>query len=163
MSGLLHRPAGIEMTHDHPFEARVRRLSVVSSVALGVLVWLAVGDDASPVVVTMLVAGWVLMPAILRASLRRPKLRYGLAAPALLVAVALTVFCLTDIPDDTLAAAGWWTVTASIWFGATLGTWLWFRWLPVPDALDDPFGTLRLVLVAIHVAAALVGIGLVLS
>jgi len=90
-------------------------------------------------------------------------LRYALALPAALVGVGLTAFCVSGLPDDRLVSAGWWTVTASIWLGATLGTWLWFRWMPVPPSFDDPFGGPRLALVALHIGGVLVGIGLILS
>lgn len=159
----LTRTAGVEMTHDHAFEARVRRLSVVSLLALGSLTWLAARDDAPLYVVILLGAGWLLMPAILRASLRRPRLRFALAVPAVLVASGLTAFCFRGLPHDDLVAAGWWTVTGSIWFGATMGTWLWFRWVPVPSPFDNPFGVPRLTLIALHIGGVLVGIGLILS
>jgi hypothetical protein len=90
-------------------------------------------------------------------------LRFALAVPASLVAIALTVFCATDLPDGAAAAAGWWLVTASIWLGAGLGMWLWFRWLPVPDEFDNPFGPARLTLVAIHIGGVLAGIALILA
>jgi len=154
---------GIELTHDPPFEARVRRLSVVSLLALGVVTGLAIRDDAHLSIVVVLTLGWILMPTLLRASQRRPMLRYTLTIPATLVAIGLTIFCLTGLPSRTLAVAGWWTITAAIWFGATLGMWLWFRWMPVPQALDDPFSTARLALIALHVGGVLTGIALILA
>ena len=108
----------------------------------------------------MLTAGWLLMPTLLRASLNRPRLRYALAAPATLVGVGLLWFAASGFPSDT--QVGWWTITASIWFGATLGTWLWYRWLPVPSSLRDPFGPGRLMLVALHIGGAVTGIVLVI-
>jgi hypothetical protein len=160
---VLHPPLGIEMTHDHPFEARVRRLSIVSLIALGTITWLAIGADASPTIVMMLIAGWLLMPVILRASLQHPKLRFALALPASLVAAGLTAFCMTGLPTGRVNAAGWLAVTAAVWLGAAMGMWLWFRWMPVPAAFENPFGPARLTLVAIHVGGVLAGIGLILT
>ncbi len=154
-----HPVPALEFTHDRAFEARIRRLSVVSLVALAVIMGLAIRDDAPPGVVLLLVAGWILMPTLLRLSLLRPGLRYGLAVPATLYAGGLTLFSLSDPPS----AAGWWIITGALWFGALLGMWLWFRWLPVPRPLADPFGPARLALVAIHISAVLVGVALVIA
>jgi hypothetical protein len=159
---VLHPSTGIEMTHDHSFEARVRRLSVVSLFALGTITWLAIEEEASPAIVVMLIAGWLLMPTVLRSSLQRPMLRFALAVPASFVAIGLTGLCLTSLPDNAINAAGWWMVTASIWLGATMGMWLWFRWMPVPMALADPFGRARLALIALHVGGVLAGVGMIL-
>jgi hypothetical protein len=157
-----HPAPAVELTHDRSFEARIRRLSIVSLIALGTITWLAIRDDASLAVVLLLTAGWILMPTLLRASLRRPLLRYGLSIPATLSAGGLTLFCLARPDLGGASVAGWWTITASLWFGALLGMWLWFRWLPVPTWLGDPFGPGRLALVTIHIGGVLIGIALVI-
>lgn len=158
-----HHAPGVELTHDPSFEARIRRLSVVSLIALGTITWLAIRDDASMPVVLLLATGWILMPTVLRASLRRPALRYGLSIPATLVAGGLTLFSATLPDGGGSSVAGWWTITASLWFGALLGMWLWFRWLPVPERLAEPFGFARLVLVSVHIGGVVVGIALVMA
>ena len=114
-------------------------------------------------IVLLLAAGWITMPTVLRASLRYPGLRYVLSLPATLVAGSLTALSARLPNPDGTSAVGWWMVTASLWFGAVLGMWLWFRWLPVPARLTDPFGTARLALVAIHIGGVLIGIALVLA
>ena len=162
MMHVIRQPTGVEFTHDESFEARIRRLSVVSVVALGIITALAIRDDAPIGVVLALVVGWVLMPSLLRLSLRRPPLRYALAIPATAVTGALGVFCLTALPSDA-SVAGWWMITGSIALGALMGMWLWFRWLPVPRDLEDPFSLQRLALVAVHVAGVLAGIVLVVT
>jgi hypothetical protein len=162
MMRVIRQPTGVELTHDEPFEARVRRLSVVSVVALGVITVLAIRDGAPVGVVLALVAGWILMPSLLRLSLRQPVLRYALAIPATAVTVALGVFCMAALPSDA-SVAGWWVITASIALGAVMGMWLWFRWMPVPESLEDPFSPRRLTLVAVHIAGVLVGIVLVIT
>jgi hypothetical protein len=42
-----------------------------------------------------------------------------------------------------------------------LGAWFWFRWLPVPRSLHNPFAPGRWVLIGVHVGMIIVGIGLV--
>ena len=98
------------------------------------------------------------MPAILWFSLRRPRLRYGLALPSALVTAALLVICATALPADAFAQAGWLLLTAGILVGGLLGFWFWFRWLPVPASLHEPFAPGRWLLVAIHVALVVVGL-----
>jgi hypothetical protein len=157
------RAPGVELTHDRTFEARIRRLSVVSLFALGTITWLAIRDDASSTVVLLLTAGWISMPTVLRASLRRPGLRYALSVPATLFAGGLTLFSTSLADLEATSAAGWWTITVSLWFGAVLGMWLWFRWLPVPAWLTDPFGPGRLAFVTAHIGGVLIGIALVIA
>lgn len=154
---------GVELTHDPPFEARIRRLSVVSLIALGAITGLAIRDGASTTVVLLLTTGWVLMPTVLRASLRRPGLRYALSIPATLVAGGLTLFSTTLSGNGDPAVVGWWMITVSLWFGAALGMWLWYRWIPVPRWLDAPFGLGRLVLVTLHIGGVLIGIAFVIA
>ena len=151
----------VEISPDPRFARRVRRLTLVSAVALGLIWGLAIGTlEAPPLVGAAFAAGWLLMPLILAASLRRPWLRYGLTLPASLVTVALLAVCVGWLPDPPLAAAGWVLMTAGIALGGSLGLWLWYRLLPVPGALDDPFARARWVLVAVHVALVVAGVAL---
>jgi hypothetical protein len=107
------------------------------------------------------VAGWVLMPTLLVVSLRKPLVRYALVAPSTLVGLGLVAICATALPGDGVAAAGWVIATAGILFGSVLGIWFWFRLLPVPPALDDPFSPWRWGLVATHVTLVVAGLALV--
>lgn len=151
-----------EMSADPRFRRRVRRLVVVSAVMLGAITLLAaLGTDARPVAIGMLASGWLLMPTLLYASMDRPRLRYLLALPATLVAVGL-VMVATGLEGSAGATTGWWLITAGVLFGGGLGTWFWYRWMPVPPSLDDPFAPGRIALIALHVALIVVGMGLVI-
>ena len=150
--------SGIELTGDRLFRHRVRRLVAISSVALGVIWGLAFVEDPSTWVLVLLVVGWVSMPTILAASLNRPSLRYALIVPASAVSVGL-IGLVMAAPQDTVI--GWLFITAGILLGGSLGVWFWFRWLPVPRILDDPFGWPRMTLIGLHVALVLVGATLV--
>lgn len=142
---------------------RVKRLAIVSTFALGVIFTLAVTRlEARPVIELSLAAGWVLMPTLLLASMRRPKLRYLLIAPSTLVGTALLLICLTVLPTGGVARAGWLLVTGGILFGGLLGIWFWFRLIPVPRCLDEPFSPARWTLIGIHIAMILVGLLLVI-
>ena len=80
------RPTPVELTADRRITRRVKRLSVVSAVALGLIWGLAVGTVEAPTLVdAALAAGWMLMPTVLVASLAWPRLRYGLILPSGLV------------------------------------------------------------------------------
>jgi len=149
--------AGIEMTSDARFARRVRRLSAVSSVALGVISLLALATtDVGWGAIALLVAGWITMPTLLAMSLERPQLRYLLVVPASIASIGL-LFTATTFDDPALAAIGWWLIAAGVWLGGALGAWFWFRWVPVPAALDDPFSTARWSLVAVHIALIVLG------
>jgi hypothetical protein len=76
--------------------------------------------------------------------------------------VGLVALCLTALPSEPLARAGWVLVTAGILLGGVLGGWFWFRWLPVPASLDAPFAPGRWVLVAVHVSMIVAGLALVM-
>jgi hypothetical protein len=52
-------------------------------------------------------------------------------------------------------------VTGGVLLGGLLGGRFWYRLLPVPRALDDPFSPARWTLVALHVTAILLGLALV--
>lgn len=136
---------------------------MVSGIMLGLITLLAaLSADASPLVVAALSLGWILMPTLLHISMARPRARYLLALPATLVAVGLLSLA-SNLDAGSVVVSGWWLVTAGVLFGGGLGTWFWYRIMPVPESLDDPFSIGRITLIAIHVALILVGLGLVIS
>jgi hypothetical protein len=157
---LLSTGSGVELTANRLFAHRIRRLIVISTIALGAIWGLAVADDAEVWVLVLLGVGWLTMPTILALSLRRPMLRYALLVPANAVAIGLIGMTLTA-PDST--EVGWLLITLGIVVGGALGAWFWFRWLPVPRAFDDPYGTPRVALVGLHIGLVLVGIAMVVA
>jgi len=157
---LLRTGSGVELTANRLFEHRIRRLIAISAVALGVIWGLAFADDAEMWVLVLLAIGWVMMPTILALSLQRPMLRYALLLPASAVSVGLIGMTLTA-PDST--DVGWLLITLGIIVGGTLGAWFWFRWLPVPRALNDPYGTPRVALVGLHIGLVLIGVAMVVA
>jgi hypothetical protein len=151
----------VELSDDPAFAGRIRRLAATAMVALGVIFGLAVLTlEAPPIVGAALAAGWASMPAVLVASLRRPRLRYALVVPSTLVGLPLLAIWAAWLPADPLAASGWLLITTGILLGGVLGVWFWFRLLPVPPQLDDPFAPGRIGLIRAHVALIVVGIGL---
>jgi hypothetical protein len=157
---LLSTGSGVELTANRLFAHRVRRLIVISTVALGVIWGLAFVDDAEVWVLVLLGVGWLTMPTILALSLRRPMLRHALVVPASAVAIGLIGMTLAA-PDST--NVGWLLVTLGILVGGTLGAWFWFRWLPVPRVLDDPYGSARVALVGLHIGLVLIGVAMVVA
>ena len=155
--------APVEMARDARFSMRVIRLAATSVVALGLIWGFQFATLHTPQFVGVsLAAGWALMPVLLVASLRWPLVRYGLALPSTLVSVGLVVICLTALPADWGAVrVGWLMTTAGVFMGGVQGLWFWFRMAPVPRFLDDPFGTGRWVLVAIHIMLIVVGLALI--
>ena len=152
------RPRAVELSDDPRFAGRVRRLALVASVALGVIWALAVSTLAAPPPVEIsLAAGWILMPTVLAASLARPRLRYALVVPATLVGDGLLAICAWWLPAALIPATGWVLMTAGIALGGLLGLWFWFRLLPVPDALHDPFAPGRIALIKVHIGLIVVG------
>jgi hypothetical protein len=150
------------MTADRAFAHRVARLAITSAVALGAIWALAhAGGRLRPAIGYLLVGGWALMPAVLLASLRRPRLRYALVVPATLVTVALVALAATAVSRNGAAAAGWPLVAGGVLVGDMLGLWFWFRLFPVPPALRDPFSRGRWALVWLHVALVVSGLLLV--
>ena len=155
-------PVPVELTADPSFGRRIGRLAVVSAVALGLISALAVTAlDAPEALGVAFAAGWLLMPATLLASLRRPRLRYALVVPASLVSMGLLAVCIGWPPADPMAAAGWLLMAAGVAFGGGLGLWFWYRLLPVPAAFHDPFSAGRWALIGVHIALIVAGFGLV--
>ncbi len=153
-----------ELSSNQRFTARVTRLVMISAVALGVIWVLATATDGiAGWILAALFAGWLAMPTVLALSLFRPKLRYLLVVPATLVTIGLTGICLTALPPSGPGRVGWPILTAGTLIGASLGGWFWYRWLPVPHALDAPFSPGRWLLVTIHAGLVVVGAALVLA
>jgi hypothetical protein len=142
-------------------KARVRRLAITSAWALGVI-WLlwALTVGRVPLVGAALALGWILMPTVLWASLRRPSVRIGLILPAALVTGAVAAVAFGPLPDDA-TRAGWLALLAGLAMGGMQGAWFWFGWFPVPRALRDPLAKMRLRLIAAHVALVVSGMLLV--
>lgn len=159
MSEVLRLPRPVELSDDGRFAGRVRRLAATAVVALGAIWWLAAATlDAPAAVGAALMLGWALMPTVLAASLARPFLRYALVVPASLVSVGLLAICVAWLPPQPIAAAGWVSITVGVLLGGVGGVWFWFRLLPVPSALDEPFSSGRLALIGLHVALIVAGI-----
>jgi len=154
----LRRSQPAELTADRGMARRVRRLGFVSLVALGLMWALAVATlHPSLLVSAALGAGWVLMPTVLFASLARPRLRYALVVPAVLVGGGLLAILIWSSPPSPVAASGWMLMTVGVVLGGLLGLWFWYRWLPVPRPLHDPYAPARLALIGVHVALIVVG------
>ncbi len=160
----LQRSVPVELTADRGIARRVKRLAATSAVALGLIWLLAVTTLEAPVLVdAVLAAGWIMMPTVLAASLRRPSLRYWLIVPSTLVGVGLVAVSLGWLPEDPAAAAGWLLMTVGVLLGGVMGLWLWFRVVPVPASLDDPFAAGRWALIVLHVALITTGLGLAIA
>ncbi len=161
MSGAVRRVPPIEISADPRFAGRVRRLAATAAVALG-LIWALAATtlDVPPLIVVMLALGWITMPAILVASLARPWLRYALVIPSTLVGTGLLAISAVWLPANVIAAAGWLLMTAGILLGGLLGLWFWFRLVPVPRVLDDPFAPGRMALIGVHIALIVAGLSL---
>ena len=161
MSAILARETPVELSDDRRMAGRVRRLARTAMVALGIIWWLAVTTlEAPPLLGVALLLGWASMPIILLLSLRHPRLRYALVIPSSLVGLPLLGISVLFLPSGPVAAAGWLLITAGILLGSGLGLWFWYRVLPVPRALHDPFSPGRLGLIGVHVALIVVGVGL---
>jgi hypothetical protein len=155
------RALPVELSADPAFARRVRRLGLVSLVALGAVWGLAVSTlDAPPLVEGALLAGWALMPATLFASLAWPMVRIGLTLPASLVTLGLLAIVIGWLPESPVAAAGWLLILAGVALGGAMGLWLWYRLLPVPAAFAHPFSPARWRLIGVHVALIVVGLAL---
>jgi hypothetical protein len=164
VSDLLARRPPVELSSDPRFAGRVRRLALTSIVALGLIWGLAVATlEVPPLIGAGLAAGWLLMPAILVSSLADPRWRYALVVPASLVGVCLLAISVAWRPAPPLAAAGWVMITGGVLLGGLLGLWFWYRLVPVPTPLDDPFSPGRLALIRAHVALIVGGLLLAAS
>jgi len=150
----LLRAAGVEMGPDRVFAHRVRRLTAVSTVALGVIWGLAFADGGPAWALALLAVGWVTMPPILHGSLDRPGLRYALVLPA--SAVSIGLFGMVASASEA-TVGGWAVMTVGVLLGGSLGMWFWYRWFPVPRSFDDPFGWPRILLIGIHIALVMSG------
>ncbi len=152
----------VELTNDPGFARRIVRLALTSCVALGLVWWLAITTlEAHPATGISLAAGWLLMPSLLLLSLRRPRLRYALVLPSSLVGLPLLAISAGSLATEPAARAGWLLLSAGILLGGVLGIWFWFRWLPVPAFLHDPFSRGRWLLVGLHISLVVGGLALV--
>ncbi len=135
---------------------RVSRLAVTSVVALGLIfgLWSAARPGGA-IAGAALGAGWALMPATLLLMLRTPRARFAMFVPSFLVTAALVDIALVS------GVAGWALMATGVVLGGLLGAWFWFRILPVPPALRDPFGPGRWALIAVHVSLIVAGMALV--
>ncbi len=153
----------IEQSTDPHFQNRIKRLIAISAIALGSIWLLALtAADADAVTTGLLIGGWMAMPLLLAAGLNRPRWRYLLVAPAGMVSAGLLVVAL-GFEGSSIAQIGWWLMTSGVLIGGTLGGWFWYRWLPVPRLLDQPFSTGRWALIALHTGLLIVGSALVVS
>ena len=149
------------MTTDPSFARRLKRLIGVSTVALGLIFLLAYNtSEAGWISYGLLIGGWVSMPTLLARSVDQPMWRYLLAIPTGLVSSGLVIVAL-GFDGSSVAQIGWWSVTAGVLLGGTLGGWFWYRWVPVPRMLDQPFSTGRWVLIAVHAGLIVAGGALV--
>lgn len=154
--------AAREMSLDPRFGRRLRRLIGVSLVALGLVTTLALAKaQAEGLTIVLLASGWALMPTLLYFGLKRPRWRYLLTLPAALVAAGLLRVNVI-VTEPAVAVIGWWLITVGVIVGAGLGGWFWYRWLPVPTSLEDPFSTGRWTLIAIHIGLIAAGTAMVL-
>ncbi len=154
-------PTSLEMTTDPRFLRRIKRLILVSAVALGFICLLVLStEEVGWVPAGLIIGGWVSMPVLLACSLWWPQWRYLLTVPAGMVSTSLFVVALESDGSGS-ARLGWWLMTAGVLAGATLGTWFWYRWVPVPKNLDEPFSSGRWVLIGVHAGLILIGSGLV--
>lgn len=152
----------IEMSSDQAFSKRIVRLAATSLVALGLIWHLAQSNPrVHPMISGLLLGGWLLMPSLLAFSLRWPQIRFFLAVPSLLISTGLSALCVTALPPDWRVALGWLLITVGVWLGGLLGIWFWYRWLPVPRELEDPFSRGRWSLIAAHIVLIIIGLLLI--
>jgi len=145
------------MSSDPRFMKRMKRLIVVSAVALGLICLLVyTTSDAGWGAIGLMIAGWVSMPTLLAGGLARPKWRYLLVVPAGLVSTSLVIVAV-GFDGSAVAKLGWWLMTAGVLVGGTLGGWFWYRWMPVPPMLEEPFSSGRWTLIAIHAGLVVTG------
>ena len=142
-----------------PVARRIRRLTLVSTIALGIIWWLSKETTYAAMPTRLALAlGWLLMPTVLLASLRLPRARLGLALPATLVTVALAAISIAAWRDGSATAPGWSLLLLGITFGDLLGGWLWFGLLPIPPGLRDPGSVARWLLILVHIGPVVGGL-----
>ncbi len=155
----LHRPIPVELTEDPRIRRRVRRLAVVSALALGLIWGLAVATTAAPVWVDVtLFAGWLSMPLVAGGEPPRRPVRYGLVVPSVLVSLGLLAIVIAGSSPGGLAGLGWLLILVGVLLGGLMGLWFWFRVVPVPVVLDAPDAAARWAIIAVHVGLIVVGI-----
>jgi hypothetical protein len=149
----------IELSADPRFARRVRRLGIVSLAGPGLLWWLAATRLAlPPPLLTAMLAGWLLMPSVLFASIPLPALRPLLIVPASLITAPVLGIVVWWSPERLIPSLGWALIAVGLLIGAVAGGWFWFRWGPPPPAaFDDPFSPARWGLIALHVGCLAVG------
>lgn len=154
----LGRPVPVELSGDRRIRHRVLRLAAISLVALGLVCGLGAATlEAPAAVLASLALGWVLMPTVLAWSLRELRARYLLVVPSSLVTLGLLAVCVGWMPGSAVAATGWLLMAIGVGLGGVLGLWLWFRLVPVPNALDDPLAPGRWALITVHVGLIVIG------
>ena len=138
---------------------RIRRLTLVSAIALGIIWWLSTGTTYAAMPTRLALAlGWLVMPTVLLARLRLPRARLGLALPSTLVTVALAAISIAAWRDGSATAPGWSLLLLGITLGDLLGGWLWFGVLPVPPGLRDLGSVARWLLILAHVGPLVAGL-----
>lgn len=150
-----------ELSNDPAFRRRVIRLAVVSAIVLGLITYLADRQSAPLPIVLLLLLGWLTMPTLLLLSLARPMIRVGLLLPS--TVVTMGVVWLAAMPGQASNPAGWILVAIGIILGDLLGLWFWFRLIPVPPMLNDPFSPARWTLIAVHIACVVGGLAMLLA
>jgi hypothetical protein len=159
LAPLIRTRGGVELSSDVAFSKRVIRLGLTSVVALGAIYVMARSTaGASRITGASLASGWLLMPSILFLSLWFPAVRYALVIPATLVTVPLMVITALALQAGSADAIGWLLITVGVLLGGLLGMWFWFRWIPVPRSLDDPFSRGRWLLIGAHVMLIVTGL-----
>lgn len=147
----------VELTSDPCFLRRIKRLILVSAMALGLICLLVLTTtDIGWIPTGLLVGGSLSMPILLAGSLSKPQWRYLLAVPAGMVSASLLIIAL-GFEGSSDARFGWWLMTAGVLMGGTLGGWFWYRWAPVPRIFNEPFSTGRWTLIAVHAGLVVVG------
>jgi hypothetical protein len=113
---------------------------------------------APPPLLAALLSGWLLMPAVLFASIPLPSLRPLLILPATLITTPVLAIAVWWSPERPLLSLGWSLLAVGLLIGAAAGGWFWFRWgPPVPAAFADPFSPARWAIIAIHVGSLCAG------
>lgn len=163
MSTALESRTHVEMSSDGRFRMRLNRLVIVSTVVLGLIAILALMETETEWwALLLLFGGWGLMPSLLYAIRNQPRWRYLLTVPAILVTSGLAVVT-SGFTGSAIAHLGWGLITAGVVIGGGLGAWFWYRWMPVPEQLNDPFSSGRWLLVSVHVGLIVTGLALVLT